>query len=143
MPIVPPVADSPFVPKEIIFPIGLPGFPARRAFDVDEVNGTALALLVAKDNGGPTFLVLTVPTLYFPDLRPFAMDAVTAEVVGATESSDLISWLIVTPRSDGATVNLLGPLVVNLGTSLAVQVVRKDLSLPVAAPLPSLEDAHA
>ena len=143
MPIVPPVADSPFVPKEIIFPIGLPGFPARRAFDVDEVNGTALALLVAKDNGGPTFLVLTAPALYFPDLGPFDLDDATAGLIGATQSSDIVSWLIVTPRWAGPTANLLGPVVVNLGKGLAAQVVRKDLTLPVAAPLPSLEEPHA
>jgi flagellar assembly factor FliW len=129
--------------REIVFPAGIPAFPGRRTFSVEEVHGVPLARLTAKEDGGPTFLVLTAPALYFPDLGPFDLDDATAGLIGATQSSDIVSWLIVTPRWAGPTANLLGPVVVNLGKGLAAQVVRKDLTLPVAAPLPSLEEPHA
>lgn len=128
---------------EITFPDGLPAYPGRRVFSVDEVVGAPLACLVAKEDGGPSFIVLTVPSLYFPDLGAFDLNEATAGLIRATKASDLVAWLIVTPRRDGATVNLLGPLVVNRDTGLAAQVVRKDLTLSVAAPLPDLEEAHA
>ena len=146
-----PVESRPQLPRsgdqrtrwDITFPDGLPAFPGRRIFSVDEVVGAPLACLVAKDDGGPRFIVLTAPSLYFPDLKSFDLDEATAALIGATRASDLVAWLIVTPLKDGATVNLLGPLVVNTSTGLAAQVVRKDLTLPLAAPLPDLEEAHA
>ena len=131
------------VHRDITFPDGLPAFPGRRVFAVDEVVGAPLACLVAKDDGGPRFIVQTAPSLYYPDLGAFDLDEATAAIIGATQASDLEAWLIVTPRPEGPTANLLGPVVVNLGNGLAAQVVRKDLTLPVAAPLLDLEEARA
>ena len=53
-------------------------------------------------------------------------------------AGDLSAWLILTVRQGVVTANLLGPVVVNTTNGLAVQVVRGDLSLPVAAPLVGL-----
>lgn len=129
--------------RDVTFPDGLPAFPGRIVFSVDEVVGAPLACLVPKKAGGPRFIVLTAPSLYFPDLGTFDLEEATAAIIGATPASDLAAWLIVTPRPEGPTVNLLGPVVVNLDNGLAAQVVRKDLTLPVAAPLLDMEAAHA
>lgn len=129
--------------RDITFPVGLPGFPGKLTFSFDQVAGAPLAYLVAKESTGPVFLVLTAPALYFPDLEPFDLEDQQAAVIEASERSELVSWLILAVRQETVTANLLGPLVVNLDNALAVQVVRQDLTLPVAAPLKLQEPTNA
>jgi flagellar assembly factor FliW len=114
----------------------MPGFPGRRTFSVQPVEGTFLARLVATGGEGPNFLVLVEPASFFPDLAPFELDDAAQALIEATGPQDLAIWLILTVRPAAITANLLGPVVVNKATGLAVQAVRKDSSLPVAAPLP-------
>ena len=129
--------------KHVTFPAGLPAFPGKRHFSVEEVLGVPLARLVAQGGAGPDFLVLTAPAFYFPDLSPLDIDEQTAAVIGASERTELVPWLILAVRPGAVTANLLGPVVVNLANGLAAQVVHEDTTLPVAAPLPNLEEAHA
>jgi|GEM_PF-1904522 flagellar assembly factor FliW len=127
------------VASPICFPAGLPGFPGRRTFFVEPLEGTFLARLVSTAQDGPNFLVLVEPALFFPNLEPFELDEADRALVGASASEELSTWLILTIRPGAVTANLLGPVVLNHSTGLAVQAVRRDLSLPVAAPLPKQE----
>jgi flagellar assembly factor FliW len=127
------------VPSYVCFPSGLPGFPGRRTFSVETLAGVPLARLASNEADGPNFLVLTEPSVFFADLGPFELDDAGRALIGATNPEELATWLILTIRPGSVTANLLGPVVVNTKTRLAVQVVRKDLSLPVSAPLPRQE----
>ncbi len=100
------------------------------------VEGALLARLLPVDESGPSFLVLTEPASLFPDLEPFELDDAGQALIEAAGPEELATWLILTVRPGAVTANLLGPVVVNTRSGLAVQVVRRDLSLPVAAPLP-------
>lgn len=129
--------------EKVTFPVGLPAFPGKRVFTIKDAHGAPLSLLTAEVQDGPNFLVLTAPALYFPDLEPFDLDDQQAGVIKASHGSKLASWLILTVRQGLVTANLLGPVVVNLDKALAVQAVRKDTTLPVAAPLKLQEPANA
>lgn len=126
------------IPKEVVFPAGLPGFPGERRFVTREATGLPLARLAPLDGDWPSFIVLTSPSAYFPGLEPFDLDTSCETALGRPEAADLAAWLILTMRQGVVTANLLGPVVVNMSNGLAVQVVRGDLSLPVAAPLVGL-----
>lgn len=126
------------IPKEVVFRAGLPGFPGERRFSVREASDLPLARLAPLDGDWPSFIVLTSPSAYFPDLEPFDLDASCEASLGMPGAGDLSAWLILTVRQGVVTANLLGPVVVNTTNGLAVQVVRGDLSLPVAAPLVGL-----
>lgn len=123
----------------IRFPAGLPGFPGDRSFSVEAVPGIPLAWLVSEDQVGPTFLVLTEPARCFPDLPPLELDEEDEALLEASGPEDLVAWLILTVRPGRVTANLLGPLVVNLSSGIAVQAVRDDRRFPVAAPLIAAE----
>lgn len=110
---------------------------------MEHLEGLPLARLVADEVGGPSFLVLTAPALYFPGLAPLELDDQEAAAIGAVGGAGLAAWLILTVRPSSVTANLLGPVVVNPARGLALQVVRRDLALPVAAPVVLKEPAHA
>ena len=122
----------------IEFPVGLPGFPGRRSFHVEHMGPAPLVRLSATD---ASFVMLTEPASFFPDIAPMVIDDDTLETLGVGDSSAVVVWLILTVSATSVTANLLGPVVVNRDNGLAAQVVVRDLSAPVSAPL-SLEAAR-
>jgi flagellar assembly factor FliW len=110
---------------EVTFPAGLPGFPHAHRFRLAPWGpaGSPYLLLSAIDNPEIGF-VLVPPWVFYPDYE-FEMDAPSAERLGLNESGDAVVFAVVTvgERPEEATLNLLGPIVVNRRTHEAAQVV--------------------
>lgn len=122
----------------VTFPLGLPGFPGERTFII-ETPGDAPLVRLRSD--GPSFVVLTDPGALFPALSPLTLDDDAVEVLGTDNPTDLAIWVILTSRGPSVTANLLGPVVVNQRNGLAVQVISRDPSASICAPLPAEQPA--
>lgn len=122
---------------EIWFPAGLPGFPQARSFELAPW-GTAdspFSTLVSTEDADVGFVVVS-PWVFYPEYE-FDLDNGTAERLGLESADDAIVLCVVTldERPEGATVNLLGPIVVNRVTREAVQAVLSRSEYNVKAPL--------
>ena len=113
----------------------VPGFPELREFHLErlDVEGILFALRSVQE---PGVRLLVVPVhRFFPDYAPEIQDD-TAEALGITPEAEVIIFGVVNPGESvtGATVNLLAPVIVNVETRQAAQVVL-DEDLPLRAPL--------
>jgi flagellar assembly factor FliW len=122
---------------EITFPAGLPGFPDARRFRIEPwgPGETPFVLMTSVDDPDVGF-VLVAPWVFYPEYE-FDLDDATAERLGIHEPEDAVVLTVVTlrERPEDATVNLLGPIVVNRHTHEAAQVVLPTSGYSVRAPL--------
>ena len=122
---------------EVHFAAGLPGFPEVHRFRLKPWGppGSPYLLLRALDDPEVGFVVVP-PWVFYPDYE-FDLDDETAERLGLAVSEDAIVLAVVTlrDRPDEATINLLGPIVVNRHTHAAAQVVLPTAGYSVRAPL--------
>jgi len=112
------------------------GFPEHRRFVLAELDPSSLLrALRSLDDPGLRFLVLP-PGPFFPDYTPEIGDD-WAERLELTGSEDALVLVLVTPGATAAdaTVNLMAPVVINVRTRRAAQIVLDDTSLPLRAPL--------
>src|SRR5258706_12409472 len=128
-------AQTDFV--EIRFAAGPPGFPHVHVFQLKPWGppGSPYLLLSSVDDAGVGFVVRP-PWVFYPDYE-FDLDDSTAERLGLTEAEGAIVLAVVTlrDRPEEATLNLLGPIVVNRHPHEAAQVVLPTTSHSVRAPL--------
>ena len=121
----------------IRFEAGLPGFPHVHTFQLRTWGppGSPYLNLRAVDDPDVGFVVVP-PWVFYPDYE-FDLDDATAERLGLRVPDDAIVLAVVTlrDRPDEATLNLLGPIVVNRHTHDAAQVVLPTSSYSVRAPL--------
>ena len=121
----------------IRFAAGLPGFPHVHTFHLKPWGppGSPYLLLSAVDDPDVGFVVVP-PWVFYPDYE-LDLDDATAERLGLVVADDAIVLAVVTlrDRPDEATLNLLGPIVVNRHTHEAAQVVLPTTSYSVRAPL--------
>lgn len=118
----------------IDLPDGLLGFDERRRFvliPADEIG--AYSWLHALDDPGLAFLVV-VPAFFFPDYAPDLPDE-EVEALGLTDPASAQVLCIVSISDDLVTANLLGPVVLNVETKMARQVVLVDQGFSVRTPL--------
>ena len=113
----------------------VPGFPELREFHLErlDVEGILFALRAVEE---PGVRLLVVPVhRFFPDYAPEIQDEIV-EALGITPEAEVITFGVVNPGESvtGATVNLLAPVIVNVGTRQAAQIVL-DEDLPLRAPL--------
>lgn len=111
------------------------GFPGARRFTIVDHHDSLLRTFQSLDDAELRFLVLP-PTVFFPDYAPVVSDQVVQDL-GIDDVSDVL-LLVLLSAPDGlatATVNLRAPLVINVRTRQAAQVVLEDPELPLAAPL--------
>jgi len=122
---------------EIHFPAGLPGFPDAHLFHLTPwgPQGTPFMLLTAVADTDVGFVVVP-PWVFYPDYE-FELDDGTAERLGLVGPQDAVVLCVVTLREQpqDATLNLLGPIVVNVHTREAAQVVLPTSGYSVQAPL--------
>lgn len=121
---------------EFVGPVA--GFPSLRRFVLVELEETGmLCSLRSLDDPDVRFLVLP-PAPFFPDYAPEIADD-WADQLELTSAEDALLLLVVTPGASAAdaTVNLLAPLVVNVRTRRAAQVLLDDDSLSLRASLRS------
>jgi flagellar assembly factor FliW len=113
------------------------GFPAARHFTIVDHHDSLLRTLQCLDDTDLRFLVVP-PTVFYPDYAPVVSDQVV-EDLDLTDASDVLLLVLLT-APDGlatATLNLRAPLVINVRTRRAAQVVLEDQDHPLAAPLQS------
>jgi flagellar assembly factor FliW len=122
---------------EITFPAGLPGFPNAHRFEIAPWGpaGSPFLLLSSSDDPEVGFVVVP-PWVFYPDYE-FELDTGTAERLSLVQAEDAVVFAVVTLRDkpEDATLNLLGPIVVNRFTHEAAQVVLPSAGYSVRAPL--------
>lgn len=122
---------------EVVFAAGLPGFPEAHRFQLAPWGpaGSPFLVLTAADDTEIGFVVVP-PWVFYPDYE-FELDPPTAERLGLTDSGDAVVFAVVTlgDHPEAATLNLLGPIVVNRHTHEAAQVVLPTSGYSVRAPL--------
>lgn len=125
------VQDVPVI--EMVEP--LPGFPRLRDFHLEQLDeeGTLFALRSVEE---PAVRLLVVPVhTFFPHYAPQVSEEAVASL-GITPDGEVITLGVVNPGDSAAsaTVNLLAPVLVNVATRQAGQIVL-DEDLPLRAPL--------
>ena len=122
---------------EITFPAGLPGCPHSHVFQLSPWGGegTPFSLMTSNDDPDVGFVVVE-PWVFYPDYE-FELDKSTSERLALSDPGDSIVMCVVTlgERPEDATVNLLGPIVVNRFTHEACQAVLDPSLFNVRAPL--------
>jgi flagellar assembly factor FliW len=122
---------------EVTFPAGLPGFPHAHHFELTPWGDgeTPFLLLRATDDRTARFVVVS-PWSFYPDYE-FGLQDDEAARLDVREPRDALVLCMVTlgDSPHRATVNLLGPIVVNRHTLEAAQVVVPAIGYGVRAPL--------
>jgi len=116
---------------EFEFPGGLPGFEARRRFVPLHFERTD-PLIFLQSLEDPDLCFLTVPVLAVDARYRLGVEPEDLEVIGLPGDrqprigKEVLCLAVLSIYAEGATANLLAPLVVNLKTGKAVQAVRAD-----------------
>lgn len=122
---------------EISFPAGLPGFPDAYRFRIEPgaAPDTRFRVMASLDDPEVRFVVVP-PRVIDPDYD-LELDDQTARRLGIDDLDDAAVFCIVTlrERPEDATVNLLGPIVVNRRTREAAQVALSGSRHSVRSPL--------
>ena len=122
---------------EIHFAAGLPGFPAARRFTLEPWGGpeSPFMMMSAIDDPDVGFVVVA-PWVFYPDYE-FELDRATADRLGLEDAAETVVVCVVTLAdcAEDATVNLLGPIVINRATLEACQAVLPASGYHVRAPL--------
>ncbi len=122
---------------EVTFAAGLPGFPDAHQFQLTPWGPaeTPFMLLTAVDDHDVGFVVVP-PWVFYPEYE-FDLDAGSIERLALREATDALVLCVVTlkDRPEDATMNLLGPIVINRHTLEAAQVVLPASGYSVTAPL--------
>lgn len=114
------------IPLDLVAP--MPGFAQATGWQLSnwgEVD-SPFKLLSAEGEDAPAFVVVE-PGLFYPDLQ-IELDETTVDQLGIETVEDVALLVILTLGEDLAstTANLLGPIVVNVKNSRAVQMVRTN-----------------
>jgi flagellar assembly factor FliW len=118
----------------IEFPDGILGFPEARRYAMVAAEETGIySWLQSVDHPDLAFLVV-VPAAFFPDYAPDLPDD-ECDALGIRRPEDAQVLCLVTIGEDAVTANLLGPLVLNVVTRRARQMVLADAELPTRAPV--------
>jgi flagellar assembly factor FliW len=114
-----------------------PGLEPLDAFELEAVPG-AEGLFTLASTERPEIRLFTIDAeRHLPGYSPELPDDRATELgIGAAE--DALLLVVVTPSSEGSTVNLLAPVVVNRATGAALQLVLDDDAFPVRAELAAL-----
>ncbi len=128
-------------PDQLIhFPAGLLGFPDTRSYVLVPTRRAGSYWLQSAEHSSLIFFVIDP----FQHFEEYAVDlsAGQVEAIGARTQDDVAILAIVTlPSGDAApaTVNLQGPLALNMADRVGCQVILRDSGLGVRRPLP-MED---
>lgn len=123
-----------FLPQDVVrFPEGLLGFgEAQRFVLIQHKEGSPFRWLQSLDFGDLAFLVVD-PATYVADFAPEMPDSVAMELSFDEETPRLVYTIVTIPRGrpQDMTLNLAGPLLINLSTGQAKQVVLDPEKYPI------------
>lgn len=118
----------------IEFHDGIIGFPEFRRFAMIAADEAGFyTWLQSVDEPSLSFLAV-VPAPFFPEFAPTIRDE-DCGPIGLVDPEDAQLLCLVTVADDAVTANLLGPIVLNVRTRLARQVVLTDADLTTRAPI--------
>jgi flagellar assembly factor FliW len=118
----------------IEIPDGILGFPGSTHFALIAAEDSGVyAWLQSTDRPELSFLVM-VPAPFFPDYEPDIPDEDCA-ALELVDPDDAQILCLVTIQEVSVTANLLGPLVLNVATRRARQVVLASSTLTTAEPV--------
>ncbi|MCX7522367.1 flagellar assembly protein FliW [Microbacterium sp. STN6] len=110
------------------------GLEPTTAFTLTEVSGSAgLFSLRAEDQGGIRLFVLDAGQ-YLPDYTPELTDE-QCDAIDVKAPEDVLLLVVANPGADGITVNQRAPIVVNVHTGAAAQVILESDAWPLRAEL--------
>jgi flagellar assembly factor FliW len=122
---------------EINFVAGLPGFPEAHRFQLTTWGpaGSPFSMMTSCDGLDLGFVVVE-PWVFYPEYE-FDLDPSTQTRLGLSDAGDTIVLCVVTlgDTAEDATVNLLGPIVINRFTHDACQAVLDPSLFNVRSPL--------
>ncbi|MDE2482986.1 MAG: flagellar assembly protein FliW [bacterium] len=127
-----------FAPSDVIeFPWGLPGFPnMRRWLALTVETQSSFVWLQSLDDAGVA-LPTADPYLIFEDYDPkLPAYAVSALEIEGPSDFTLLGVVVVTEEAHEMTMNLFAPIVVNLRTRKARQIVLENSGFSVRQPIP-------
>ena len=116
---------------ELHFAAGLPGFAALHHFTLTPWGSESSPFLTMVSAEDPSVgFVVVSPFDFFPEYD-FDLDEATTVRLGLVEPTDCVVLCIVTlaDRPEDATVNLLGPIVINRFTLEACQAVLPSVQI--------------
>lgn len=122
----------------LYFTAGMPGFPQAKEFSLrpwGNTDPTPFCVLECHDVAGLCFVAVD-PSVFFPWYAP-SFGAEVFHAVDAEEGEDVLVLVILTlhSRPEETTANLLGPVVTNPRTGLAVQAVLSGSGFGPQTPL--------
>jgi flagellar assembly factor FliW len=113
-----------------------PGFPGWSRGELVKLDDAGLLYALRDVDASDLRLLVAPPWPFFPDYEP-EIDDDSVAALGLADAADTAVFVVVNPGEDvsGATANLRAPIVVNVRTNRAAQVVLADAELPVQAAL--------
>ena len=125
--------------KIITFENGIIGFPELKHFTLlhDDEAGTDAGIRFLQSMEEPGFAMPVMdPLIVKQDYDPVVEDELLAGI-GELNENNLLVMVTVTVPSDltKMSVNLQGPIIINLEKRLAVQLIVEDKDYPVKSPL--------
>ncbi len=111
--------------RELHFPTGIVGFPEHRRGEIFHLADQLPFQWLRLHGPDPLHFVVIDPAGLVADYAPELFDD-DAHALGIASAADALVYTIVTVRGGAtstATVNLVGPLIVNRHTGIARQVV--------------------
>jgi flagellar assembly factor FliW len=120
----------------VVFEEGLLGFPEAHRFALIAADdGGDLYWLQSLDDGALAFLS-TSPWTSFPDYEPDIPEPDREALdLDSADDASVLCLLTIDREHDMVTANLLGPVVINLRSRRARQVVLHEQGWPIAARL--------
>jgi flagellar assembly factor FliW len=131
------VPDAVTGAADVHFAAGLPGFPDAHRFRLTRWgdDDSPFLLMTGVDDPDVGFVLIS-PFVFYPDYE-LEIDSTVVSRLGIEQPSDVSVLCIVTlqDRPQDATVNLLGPIVVNPANGEAAQAVQAHGVYETRAPL--------
>jgi len=129
--------------KEIFFPTGLLGFPSCQRFNFNRFNpgdGSASPFFIFESADQEVSFPLIHPD-FVARGYPLQISAEVTSSLEAQSTADLVALLIVTvhDRVEDTTVNLQGPLIVNTGSLIGMQLVVEQYPLRYPLLVPAVQ----
>ncbi len=118
------------------FPSGIPGFPGRHEFMLEGLDPLGALFDLHCQDDPSIRLLLVPPGVFFPEYLP-ELDQASIDLLGLVDGDEAQILVVLTTGATAAaaTANLLAPIVVNIRTGDAAQVILSGSGLPIRAPI--------